>query len=461
VAVSDRGAKKPLDSISSTWLGRTLRTAAAGGDVTKELVLGRLKRTFASEATRERLELAEREAIALALSEHLGRLKGLAMKLGQMLSYMDATLPPGARRILAQLQDSSTPMSERVIDEVLRRELGRERAAVFAEWDPTPIGVASIGQVHRARLRDGTEVAVKVQYPEIAKAFEADFSAIRGVGAMIAALVPGNDAAGIIDEVRARLAEECDYEHERKNIDAFRALFPDDPHVFIPRAIPEVSTGRVLVTEFVRGQRFAAFRDAATQAQKDAAGAAIYRAVYHAAWGHGVFNADPHPGNYLFVPTSSGGVRVALLDFGCVKRWSKASLDLQRTFANVALGGSLEAFRDVCRAAGVVRREEGLDFATYRETFFALMRPILFDEPFTFSNDFLRWMNGEVLEKSDFLRLRLPPDLTMVNRVWWGLYNILADLGATFNAHRIAVPVVFPEAAGFSMPTVDRRTVRF
>jgi len=449
-----------LHGITSSWLGRTWKTSAIGRDIAKEIAKNRVKGLFVTKAARQSMLDDEKEVIARLLRDQLGRLKGLAMKLGQMLSYMDAGMPDSVRDILASLQDRSEAMAPSVVDGLIKSELGQDRQRLFAEWRSQPIGVASIGQVHWARLSDGREVAVKIQYPEIAKAFDSDFLGLQVVGNLIEALLPGFEMPAVIEELRARLKEECDYSFELNNQETFRKLFADDPDVIVPATISEFSTARVLTTEFIKGQRFADFQKGADQDTKNRAATIIYRMVNQSVWRHHIFNGDPHPGNYLFV-TSGAQVRVAFLDFGCVKRWNQKAIRVASSFLHSALAGDPDEFRRVCLEIGVIRREVGLDFEAYRLSTLATFRPLVFAGSFTFSKEFLLWMNKSMDEKVDKFRIKAIPDLTFLARLWWGLYSVLTMLNATVDCQAIAAPLLYPPESGKTMPRVPRHSVDF
>ncbi|HHO53192.1 MAG TPA: AarF/ABC1/UbiB kinase family protein, partial [Deltaproteobacteria bacterium] len=192
-----------------------------------------------------------------ALVTELDAMKGMAMKIGQILSYMDGALPSETSRALRALQRGVKPAPQEIIEQVLLEELGAPVAERFDRFDPAPIAAASIGQVHRARL-DRLEVAVKVQYPGVQETFEGDMGQLHRI-ARIAGLATHVDGAAIVEDLRARVLEECDYRREAAHIQRFRELLQGTPGIVLPEVIDSHSTARVLTTRWMSGTSLEAF----------------------------------------------------------------------------------------------------------------------------------------------------------------------------------------------------------
>src|SRR5438094_498337 len=280
--------------------------------------------------------LAKHADIADEAFRTLGSLKGLALKIGQMVSYLDGALPAEYRAVyqdaLARLQREAPALPWSAIEPILVEELQRPVAESFARFEPEPFAAASIGQVHRAQLHTGEAVAVKVQYPGIDRAIAAD---LKNVAMMKSVLLPVLGLAGrgamarnlddTLGEIRARITEELDYAREARMQERFRALFADDAELGIPRVFAAQSSRRVLTSEFVAGRTLAEVRAGATQEARDRYGAILSRFMFRSIYEHRLFNADPHPGNYLFPDDG----RLVVLDFGCVKElpdWMVAAM---------------------------------------------------------------------------------------------------------------------------------------
>src|SRR5438477_6321610 len=210
----------------------------------------------------ERARLEERFAIKTGqdVAEVLGGMKGAIMKAGQMISFVAEGLPPEAQAALATLQADVPPMVPSLAESVVRAELGDDPDKLFLDWDPEPIAAASIGQVHKAVLHDGREVAVKVQYPGIDKAIKGDLDNAEMLYGLFASFALKNmDVKGLVDELRARMYDELDYTLEARLQAEFAAMYRGHPFVHVPDVVPELSTRRVLVSDWVDGMTWAEF----------------------------------------------------------------------------------------------------------------------------------------------------------------------------------------------------------
>src|SRR5437763_7035741 len=212
-------------------------------------------------------------------------------------------------------------MSPSLVADVLSEELGDSPHRVFREWDVKPIAAASIGQVHRARTHDGRAVAVKVQYPGVEEAIRADLDNLDVATFAVPFVWRNVDAKGLAAELRVRLIEELDYRTEAAAQQQFASWYAGHPFIEIPDIVPEHSTRRVLTMGIAEGARFSEVEQW-TQDQRDKAGETIFRFAFRSLYRFHAFNADPHPGNYLFQPDG----RVAFLDFGVVRRFSSEEM---------------------------------------------------------------------------------------------------------------------------------------
>src|SRR3954453_14132425 len=205
----------------------------------------------ASEEQRAKLE--ERFAVRTAedVAAVLGGMKGAIMKAGQMISFIAEGLPPEAQAALATLQADVPPMAPSPAGQVGRGELGKDPEKLFLDWNPVPVAAASIGQVHHAVLRDGREVAVKVQYPGVDRAIKSDLDNAELLYGMFSAMAMRNlDVKALVDELRARMVDELDYEHEARCQSELGAIYAGHPFIRIPAVVPERSARRVLTTEW-------------------------------------------------------------------------------------------------------------------------------------------------------------------------------------------------------------------
>ncbi len=416
---------------------RTAPLAAISARAAGEGVVDVLRRRLKGERGAS-LEFHVRNAERYA--DALSRSKGLLMKVGQLVSFVDtgAVLdgPYGEvyRSALSALQADAEPMDPVLVAAVIESELGRPPEELFAEFSPVPIAAASIGQVHAARLHDGTEVAVKVQYPGVAEALHADlantellvtfFKIVKGV-------VPqyrNFDVRAVADEVAERIGEELDYGMERANQAEFAEHYRGHPFARVPEVFPEYCSDRVLTMELVHGRRWNEIDDA-DQALRDRWGEAVDRFFFGSIARFGMFNADPHPGNYLFHDDGT----VTFLDFGCVKRLTPAG---QRGFwemPSAAIDNDADRLMQVCIEHGFVHAANQPPpdklLAWLRGNFAAMHSP----QPFTFTPEFTAELLGHMasMDKDVMRHITVPQEFVFTNRIFLGLYSILGALRAT------------------------------
>ena len=248
----------------------------------------------------------------------LGELKGGAMKMGQALSIFEAALPPEIagpyRATLTKLQESAPPLPARTVHQVLLSDLGENWRDNFAEFDDRPVAAASIGQVHAATWRDGRRVAVKIQYPGAGNAIINDFNQLSRIGRLFGVLMPGLDVKPLLEELRARVAEELDYELEAAAQQAFADAYRGDPDISVPNVV--AGTRHVLVSDWMSGTPLARIIADGTQEQRNRAGILLTRFLFSGPARAGLLHADPHPGNFRLLDDG----RLGVLDFGAVDR---------------------------------------------------------------------------------------------------------------------------------------------
>jgi len=343
---------------------RVRRTAKLGGLAagqaakqigTKAANVGRSER--ASEVALEKRHIEAAEEIVTAL----GTMKGAAMKLGQVMSFLDVGLVPEAyredfQRKLGELRDAAPKVRFADMRKVIEQELGEPVGTAFAEFDETPIAAASIGQVYRARLHDGRAVAVKVQYPGVAAAVRADLQNIGLILRLMKRIAPGLDAKALAREFRERIGEELDYELEAENQRTLARIFRGHPFIVVPAVIGDLSRERVMVTEFVEGRGFDELKTL-PQAQRDRVGEIIFRFFFGCLYRHHAFSGDPHPGNYLLLDDD----RVAFLDFGLFKRMPAAKVEVELACQRAAIEGDSDRLLALLVEHGFIARPERFD----------------------------------------------------------------------------------------------------
>lgn len=391
-------------------------------------------------ARRPRLDSAGRAELhqqfvintAADVASELGQMKGVAMKIGQLVSFIVDALPPEAQAALATLQSDAPPMAPELAESVILAELGHRPRRLFRQFDPVPVAAASIGQVHRARLHDGREVAVKVQYPGVGDAIGADLANAELLYKLFSALtLKSLDVKSLVDELRARIGDELDYRIEAAHQQRFAQLFAGHPFIRIPQVIPEFSTERVLVTEWVDGQPWSTFEATASPATKAVAAEVLFRFAQGSIYRHRTFNGDPHPGNYRFHPDGT----VTFLDFGLVKSWTEQETDSLWPLIDPLLAGDAPATTSMMVAAGFLAPDHGLDPQQVWNYVSAPYRPY-FTETFCFSRSYVAETLGAVMDvrgphRPVIEKLNLPTSFVILDRVVWGLSALLARLEAT------------------------------
>lgn len=396
-----------------------------------------LRRSLARGERRVRIDAARRQADAQRVAETMGQMKGALMKLGQMLSFISDDIPEEYRTALSSLQASAPPMDFALLRDVAERELGKPLERAFARFDVKALASASIGQVHRAQLPTGEEVVVKIQYPGVAEAIAGDLANVQLLYQMMGMFYSALDAKAVAEELRGRILEELDYVREAQNQRNFHELYLDHPFIRVPRVIASHSTARVLTSEYVAGKRFAEVvtLDAAT---RDRYGEILYRFVFGSILRFGVFNGDPHPGNYLFDDQG----RVVFLDFGCVKYFPAPMLANWKALVTAHLQGRRDEFGRKLVELGFLKAISAEESDTLYDYFGYFYEPFHSDRRFTFSRDYNRKSFRMIFKPEDRFagyekKLNMPADFVFVNRIQWGVYSILADLGAGANWHLI------------------------
>jgi predicted unusual protein kinase regulating ubiquinone biosynthesis (AarF/ABC1/UbiB family) len=424
-------------SIRTGRVARAAPLVALTGRTAGEAVISALRHRGKESKDQARERGAERYA------EQLGRSRGVLMKAGQILSFVSlgSLVENESRSVyqaaLARLQDDAPPMEPGLAADVVRAELGGAPEEIFARFDPDPIAAASIGQVHAARTHDGREVAVKIQYPGVDEAIRSDlantellatfFQLVRGIMPDLGR----TDARALAREVSERIGEEIDYRTEAANQTAFAQAYRGHPFIRVPAVLEEFSTGRVLTSERSDGQRWAQVQDA-DQELKNQWGEAIYRFTLGSLRRLGMFNADPHPGNYLFHPDGS----VTFLDFGCVKHFRPDQVDWMRLAVESALAGDAAGLLRGYTAGGFVDPLDPPDPTAMLTWAREPLAPLLQEQPFRYSPEYAarlvdlefspRGPHAPVVQK-----LALPGEYVALSRIDLGMTAVLATLGAS------------------------------
>ncbi len=255
---------------------------------------------------------------AAALAQALGRLKGPLMKVAQMLATIPDALPAEYAENLARLQAQAPPMGAAFVKRRMQAELGADWRAKFSSFDLAPAAAASLGQVHRAQAEDGTLLACKLQYPDMASAVEADLRQLDFILSLHRRMRPAIDTREIAKEIAARLREELDYRREARHAALYGEILAPFSEIRVPRVDRELSTARLLSMEWLEGRPLAAYTKA-DEAERSRIGAALFKAWWVPFSHYGVIHGDPHLGNYTVFGSGLCGEGVNLFDYGCIR----------------------------------------------------------------------------------------------------------------------------------------------
>ncbi len=301
-------------------LSRFARLASLTARTASDLAIGKARRTVG-----ESDDFSQERKAAVKMLETLGSMKGAAMKLGQQLAMEADALPPEARDIVAKLFAQAPPMPYEAMAQVIEEELGERPEELFAEFSRTPLASASLGQVHKARLKDGTPVAVKIQYPGVAEALVND---LKNAGLLVRAFPSGMfknmDAGPYFEELRREVGAEIDYVRESRLAERFAASVKDEPELHVPATFPAYSSTKILTMEYVEGLSLKAFAESdADETARWRVGRQLAKAVLVPFVNDHLIHGDPHPGNFMVRPDG----RMTVLDFGAVKELTPRFVD--------------------------------------------------------------------------------------------------------------------------------------
>ena len=421
--------------------GRVARGAITGLAVARAGAahLGHLVRKSSSPDEAEALQAEHEAELGRILFRALNQLKGTALKASQLLSLEASLLPEGVRQELARGFHQATPLNRALVHKVFRQEFACDAGELFQRFDPQAFAAASLGQVHHAELHGGERVVVKVQYPGIAASIGSDMRMIRGLlhGLQLGSdLLPGRD---IVDQVMSgiehKLAEELDYTHEAAQLQWFAAHAPS-AGVLVPRPVPGRSTRRVLTMQALGGLHLDAWlATGPSRAARDRAGQCLFDWFMRSVFEWRRLHADPHPGNFLFLPDGQVGV----LDFGCTETLSPAFTDTMAQVWRARLappGGGGGPLREAYLALGLISPD--LSLADFEQQLLPALAPLqdwqvepLRHARFDFASRPCCPVTTAAQRRTlKRLLIGLPPEMPYFERAFLGLNQLLKTLGA-------------------------------
>jgi predicted unusual protein kinase regulating ubiquinone biosynthesis (AarF/ABC1/UbiB family) len=431
------------EKIPTSRVGRTARigSLAAGQAIrqagTRAANVTRSKDGRTAALERRHVEAAEQIVAAL------GTMKGAAMKIGQVMSFLDLGLVPEEhreefQRKLAELRDAAPTVTFKDMRKVIEEELDDPLSEMFEDFDTTPIAAASIGQVYRATLPDGRAVAVKVQYPGVAAAVRADMQNLGLILRLAKRIAPGMDPKAIGAEIRSKIQDELDYELEAQNQRTLSRIFRGHPFIVIPEVVTSLSRRRVMVSEFVSGTGFEDLKRY-PQLDRDRIGEMLFRFYFGCLYRHGQFSGDPHPGNSMLLDDD----RMAFFDFGLFKRMPPGALALEIAVARAVIDGDTDTIMRLGTEVGFFPEPEKFDPNKVLEHFRAATSWYTVDQYGELTPEYATQV---LIDMSDprseyFGQLRhesAPPDHIFGRRMEVLTLAVISQLHSRGNFHRIA-----------------------
>lgn len=367
------------------------------------------------------------------------KLRGTALKIAQGMSMDQGFLPEEFAEVMSQAQYSVPPINKALVRTIIKRELGDYPEKLFAKFEPEAFAAASIGQVHRAELKDGRKVAIKIQYPNVRETINSDMTVAKSLAKRI--IKKGQDIDPYFNEIKQTLMEETDYHHEGSQIDQFRKRFGSD-EIIIPQWIQEFSTERVLCMSFVEGRHLGEFlKENPSQLEKNHFGQLIWDFFHEEIRVGGHVHADTHPGNFLFTYAGNLGV----IDFGCVKLFPDEFFTNYLKLLPTHLANDQQAIRDLYIKLDVINPESKTQEREEEYYNFARNYGIMFSKPYKYDTfDFsdpkfdeeIRHFTKEAPLSNE---LRGSKHFLYTSRVHTGLYSILIKLGAQIDTTKAKI----------------------
>jgi len=434
--------RNKTSSVPESRLNRLLQFGRlAGGMVAGTLAEG-VRQTVRGEPL-DRLAAVLSPANATRLAERLSKMRGAAMKIGQLLSLEAKELiPEEFSQVLAVLRSQAHHMPFSQLIGMLEQEWGQGWDQRFERFHFAPMAAASIGQVHEARMRDGRHTAVKIQYPGIRRSIDSDVENAAALFRLLQ-LLPGDmDLRPILNEAKQQLHREADYFREADMLIRYGALIRDEQDFALPEVVRELTTEHILVMDFMQGVPIESLAGAGhSQADRNRAGELLMRLLFRELFEFGLVQTDPNFANYFFDTETR---RIVLLDFGATRQYEPQLLDKYRDLFRAARAGDRDRVEDAIFSIGFLEPSDPL---VQREGFVELMlrscEPIRQPGPYDFrDSQLVRWISerGYVL-RFELEYNRLPPAETIfLHRKLAGMYLLCAQMGAKIDLGRLIEP---------------------
>jgi predicted unusual protein kinase regulating ubiquinone biosynthesis (AarF/ABC1/UbiB family) len=384
-------------------------------------------------------------ANAQRLARRLSQLRGAAMKLGQLLSLESADiLPPEFAEALAMLRASADTMPSSQVRRVLGREYGAGWEARFRSFDLEPVASASIGQVHAAVAADGRQLALKIQYPGVARSIDSDVDNVGSLLRLTRLLPVDLDVSGIIAEAKRQLRQEADYLQEAQSLRRYQALVADDTSLRVPGVHDDLTTLRILAMDFAEGEPIESLAQAGVpQARRDAAGLTLERLVFRELFEFRFMQTDPNFANYFVEP---GSDRIVLLDFGSTRELPAELVQCYARIVRATIVGDREAVRSAAVEIGYLSAEEREDRVRgVVDLIFVICEPFRHQGVYDFGRSTLsarvRDLGLDLAFRRGFLRAP-PPETVFLHRKLVGSFLLCARLRARVDVSALILPLL-------------------
>lgn len=378
---------------------------------------------------------------AKRLAERLARLRGAAMKIGQMVSMQgEDILPPEFAQALAVLRSQAVPMPQQQLRRVLGREYGAGWERRFAAFDYEPVAAASIGQVHRATAVDGRELALKIQYPGVARSIASDVDNVAALLRLFNLLPVDLDVDGIADEAKRQLLQEADYLSEAGFLEHFAALLADEPMLLVPRVHRDLTTTRIMAMDFVEAAPLDVLATM-PQGRRNAAGTLLERLLFRELFEFRVMQTDPNFANYLYQPKSG---RLVLLDFGATRHFDAEFVATYARLTRAVIDGDRDAVaREAIRIGYMATDDPPERIDAVVDICLLVCEPLRHVGRYDFGTSDLptrlRALGFELAIRQRLLRPP-PPETLFLHRKLVGSFLLLARLGAQVDARSLVLP---------------------
>lgn len=432
--------KSPPAPIPQTRLGRFARIGLAAGELAAGTAAEGLRRLVRGQAVDVGSALLT-AANARRLAARLAHLRGAAMKIGQLVSLQgEDLLPAEFARALAMLRAQAAPMPAQQLRRVLGREYGRGWERRFSAFGDEPIAAASIGQVHRATTADGRDVALKVQYPGVARSIASDIDNVAALLRLFNLLPLGLDVAGIAAEARRQLAQEADYLSEARFLERYARLIADEPALLVPRVHWDLTTCRVMAMDFVDGEPLDGLSDL-PQARRDGIGSLLERLLFRELFEFRVMQTDPNFANYLYQPSPK---RIVLLDFGATQRFGAAFVANYARITRAVIDGDRTAVaREAVRIGYAAADSTAERLQAVVDVIFLVCEPLRHRGRYDFAKSDLpsrvRALGFDLAFRRGLLQPP-PPETIFLHRKLVGSFLLLSRIGARVDARALVLP---------------------